>query len=125
MSSSYNGIDLFGPGPHRFALARQGESVVANYVISASPPNGSTAQGAIELDVIIRGRLTAASESALWTKRDAIRAQITDPPALATLVDHHGRGWSDMSFIEWIENDRTDRGRVVSIGYTARFRKFL
>lgn len=125
MSSSYGGVDVFGPGPHRFAVGKQGEGVVANYLIGASPAQGTTAQGPVELDVVVRGRLVATSESALWSRRDAIRSAITHPPAVATLVDHHGRSWSDMSFIEYVEGDRTDRGRVRSLAYTARFRRFI
>src|SRR5881394_1017325 len=112
--SSFNSLDLFGSGPHRFALAKQGEDVVPNFTLG-SGGSGSTAVGPIELDVIITGRLVAASEGDLWTLRDAIAAQLTDPPTAATLVDDHGRTWSGISFITYTESDRTDRGRAWSI----------
>jgi hypothetical protein len=123
--SSFQGANLFGSGPHRFALGVQGQSVVANYVIGATPPNGSTAQGLRELDITVRGRLVSSSESGLWTLRDAVVAKLTDPVQTGTLVDQHGRSWTGMSFIEYKEGDRVDRGRVRSVEYTAVFRKFL
>lgn len=123
MSSSFNGIDLFGSGPHRFALGKQGELVVQN-TAGGIPTGGSTAVAALELDVVVRGRLVASSESGLWSLRDAITAQLQHPPVQATLVDLHGRTWADMSFIRFESEARTDRGRVVSLGYVATFRRF-
>jgi predicted nucleotidyltransferase len=122
--SSFNSLDLFGSGPHRFALGPQGEDVVPNFVLG-SGGSGSTAVGPIELDVTVAGRLVAADESDLWTLRDAITVQLTDPPTAATLVDNHGHTWTGISFITYTEADRTDRGREWSIEYTAVFRKFI
>lgn len=123
MSSTFNSIGLFNSGPHRFAIGPQGESMVQNYIIGASPSHGSTPQGALELDIVVTGRLVATSESALWTIRNAIAAQLTHPPVTATLTDHHGHSWNDMSFIEFKEDDRTDRGRARSVAYRAVFRR--
>jgi hypothetical protein len=122
--SSFKGLDLFGSGPHRFHLAKQGEDVVPNFVLGAGG-SGSTPVGPIELDVIVTGRLTAASESALWSLRDAITAQLADPPVPGTLIDSHSRTWTDISFITYEEADRADRGRTWSIEYTATFRRFI
>jgi hypothetical protein len=122
--SSYKSLDLFGSGPHRFALAKQGEDVVPNFTLGTGG-SGSTVIGPIELDVIVSGRLVAADESALWTLRDAITAQLTDPPVPGTLIDNHGRTWSDMSFITYQEADRVDRGRAWSVEYKAVFRRFI
>ena len=66
-------------------------------------------------------------------------AQLTDPPTAATLIDHHGRTWNDMSFVRFEPLEpsgaqgtgaggaggRTDRGRVRSLAYRATFVKFL
>lgn len=123
MSSTFNGVGLFNSGPHRFAIGARGESMVNNYIIGASPSHGTTAQGELELDVVVTGRLVASSESALWTLRNAVAAQLTHPPVTATLIDHHGHSWSGMSFIEFKEEDRTDRGRQRSVAYRAVFRK--
>lgn len=124
MSSSFNGIGLFNSGPHRFAQLAQGESVVPNFTIGASPPNGSTPQGLKELDVVVSGRLVAGSEGALWGQRDAIVAQLQHPPVTGVLVDHHGRTWAGMSFVGFEEGAQTDRGRTVSLPYRAVFRRF-
>lgn len=123
MSSTFNGQGIFNSGPHRFSTAAQGESMVSNFVIGAAPPYGTTAQGPRELDVIVAGRLVASSESALSTLRSAVTAQLTHPPTTASLVDHFGHAWTGLSFIEYKEDDRTDRGRVTSVAYRAVFRK--
>lgn len=123
MSSSFKSLDLFGSGPHRFALARQGQALQSE--MFATPPNsGSRYLGLVELQVIVTGRLVAASEADLWTLRDAVTAQLLDPPAPGTLIDLRGRSWSDLSFVGFIVGDRTDRGRAVSLSYEARFVKF-
>src|SRR5262249_24971703 len=123
MSSTFKSLPLFNSGPHRFALAPQGEYVLLNARVSPSTP-GSTPIGPLELVITITGRLIAASEAALWTLRDAIPPQLTDPVQTGTLIDHHGRTWTDMSFITFKEDARTDRARVVSMGYIATFIRF-
>lgn len=123
MSSTFNGQGIFNSGPHRFSTGPQGESMVSNFVIGALPPNGTTAQGPRELDVIVTGRLVAPSESSLWMLRNAVAAQLTHPPTAASLVDHFGHTWTGLSFIEYKEEDQTDRGRVTSVAYRAVFRK--
>lgn len=122
MPSTFKSLALFA-GPHRFALAKQGHLVVADFALGGYGPN-SYPLGLVELEVIVTGRLVAASESALWTLRDAMAAQLLDPPTPGTLVDTHGRTWEGMSFHTYIEGDRTDRGRMRSIAYEARFRRF-
>ena len=123
MSSSFKSLDLFGSGPHRFAVARQGQALESE--LFQSPPNSGTRYlGPVELQVIVIGRLISSDEAGLWTLRDAITAQLLDPPSPGALVDLHGRSWADMSFVGFIAADRTDRGRQVSLSYEARFIKF-
>lgn len=123
MSSSFKSLDLFGSGPHRFALGRQGQALESE--LFATPPNSGTRYlGLVELQVIVTGRLVAPRETDLWTLRDAVTAQLLDPPAPGTLIDLNGRSWSDMSLVSFIAGDRTDRGRVTSLAYGARFVKF-
>ncbi len=123
MPSSFKSLNLFGSGPHRFALARQGQALASE--LFSSPPNSGTRYlGLVELQVIVKGSLVAATETDLWTLRDAVTAQLLDPPSPGTLIDLHGRTWTDMSFVGFIAGDRTDRGRVVSLEYEARFVKF-
>ncbi len=124
MPSSFKSIDLFGSGPHRFAVGAQGEQVLSN-LRNPIPLPGSTPIGPLELVVKVTGRLVAASESALWALRDAITAEFAHPPVPGTLVDHHGRTWTGMCFVTFEEGDRTDRGRTRSVEYSATFLRFL
>ena len=122
--SSFNGLDLFGSGPHRFSLGSRGQVVFGSLAaVNAAAPD-SYPVGPRELDVFVHGRLVAASESALWTLRDAVAAQLPDPPTKATLVDSGGRSFADMTFIRYEELGRRDLGRVYSVAYVATFRRF-
>ena len=123
MPSSFKSLDLFGSGPHRFNLGPEGQALQSELFLP-TPNSGSLYRGLVELEVIVTGRLIAASESALWTLRDAITAQLLDPPAPGTLIDLHGRTWTDMSFIRFTPADRTDRARTTSLAYEARFLRF-
>ncbi len=123
MASTFKGLDLFGSGPHRFRMLRRGQLVVSEFALGMLSP-GSLYLGLVEEMVEIRGRLAASSESALWTLRDAVLAQVLHPPSPGTLVDHSGRSYADMSFVRFEHGDRTDRGRAVSIEYTALFVDF-
>lgn len=125
MASSFNGVDLFGPGPHRFSQGAQGNLVVPVSVYSGVFLPGSITYGMIDLDVIVTGRLVADSEAALWTKRNAITAILQFPPIAATLIDHHAHSWTNMSFYKFEEGNRTDRARKASLAFTAHFRKAL
>jgi hypothetical protein len=120
--SSFKSLNLFGSGPHRFAFGRQGYLITLDYYNGGSG-GGSTPQGVIDLDIFVRGRLVATSESALWTLRDAIRAQLTTPLVAGTLVDSGGRSWTSMGLVSFVEQDRRDLGRVYSSGYLVQFRK--
>ncbi|MCC6659577.1 MAG: hypothetical protein IT437_01695 [Phycisphaerales bacterium] len=123
MASSFKGLDLFGSGPHRFALRKQGELVVPELSLG-SAISGSLYLGPLETCVVVTGRLVAASDAALWALRDAVTAELLDPPAPGTLIDHHGRTWTDMSFITFEPEGPTDRGRLVTLAYTAVFLDF-
>jgi hypothetical protein len=120
MPSSFKGLDLFGSGPHRFNVRRQGQALSSELFLSTPQP-GTRYHGLLELDIIISGRLVAAAESALDTLKSAITAQLLDPPAPGTLIDHHERSYTDMSFVRFTPADRIDRGRVISLAYRARF----
>lgn len=124
MGSTFKGLDIFGSGPHRFAVAKAGQLVVPELSLGQQG-SGSVYLGLLEPKVIVTGRLVASSESGLWALRDAVTALLVDPPAPGTLVDHHGRTWTEMSFVSFEAEDRTDRGRTRSLGYTAVFLNFL
>lgn len=122
MPSTFKSLALF-VGPHRFAVARQGHLVLSELALGGFGPN-TYPLGLIEMEVLVTGRLVAPAESGLWSLRDALAAQLVDPPTPGTLTDGHGRSWTDMSFHSYIEGDRTDRGRTWSITYQALFRRF-
>ena len=123
MASSYKGKDLFGSGPHRFRVGRQGQVTVSDLSLGGFSAD-SFAVGPRELEIVVRGRLVASSEAALWALRDVVVAELVDPPEAGILLDTAGRSWSGMSFIAFDEDDRTDRGRAWSVGYRAVFRRF-
>lgn len=123
-STTFNTLALFASGPHRVVHLPIGEAVLPNGVLNPVNP-GSTPIGPIELEIEIRGRLIASSESALWSLRDAIAAQLTHPPTTGTLEEPSGRSWSSMSFVSFTAAGPTDRGRTWSIAYIARFIRFL
>ena len=126
MGSSYKGVDLFGSGPHRFAMARQGHLVLSAFAAFGDFSPTTYPLGLYELGVVVTGRLVATSEAALWARRDAITAQLEDTfsPTPGTLADGLGRTWPEMVLFLYEEQDRVDRGRAWSVGYTARFRRF-
>ncbi len=121
--SSYSGQDLFGSGPHRTYLGRRGQLLTIDF-FGGESGGGSTAQGLMDWDIVIRGRLIASGDAGLTTLRNAILAQLQDPPVLATLIDTQGRTWNDMSLVTFSDRGRRDRGRQFSIRYEAVFRKF-
>jgi hypothetical protein len=123
MPSSFKSLDLFGSGPHRFRVARRGQAL-SSELFQSPPASGTLYHGAVELSVTVSGRLAAASESGLWLLRDAVTAELLDPPAPGTLVDLHGHSWTDMSFVGFTPAERTDRGRLFSLSYEARFLRF-
>ena len=123
MPPSFKSLPLFSSGPHRFRVDRRGHLVLSELALGGIGPS-TYPLGLIELEVIVTGRLVAANDTALWALRDAMTAQLLDPPMPGTLVDAHGRIWSDMSFHSYAEGDRADRARLRSITYEARFRRF-
>jgi hypothetical protein len=120
--SSFKGQNLFGSGPHRTAFGRQGYLLTLNF-FNGQGGGGSTAQGLLDLDVFIRGRLVADSETQLWTLRDAIRAELASAPSIGTLVDTAGRSWNGMALVSYREAGRRDVGRKFTMRYEAQFRR--
>lgn len=128
MASSFKGVDIFGSGPHRFTMAAQGMRAVSLAAVADNPTvEGSAWFGDIELEVHVRGRLVAAGESALWTLRDAVvaYADTDNTPVPGTLIDLHGKTWTSMSMFRYEELGGVARGRVWSVGYQCRFRRFI
>ena len=125
MASSYDGEDLFGSGPHRFGIGQQGIETTPRWRVTGnSTHTGTLPLGNAEFDVLVTGRLVAATEAGLWTLREAMADKAVFATAGKVLVDNVGRSFATMWFIEYTEANRVDRGRLWSIGYTALFRDF-
>lgn len=122
MGSSWKGDNLFGSGPHRFGMTRRGFLLAPDFT-SDVPTPVFFEYGAYEWKMLVTGRLVAASESALWTLRDAAQSSL-DAKGLGTLIDLHGRAFEEMFFSRLTWGEETDRGRKVSIAYLAEFHKF-
>ncbi|MBX3364466.1 MAG: hypothetical protein KF866_06855 [Phycisphaeraceae bacterium] len=123
MATSYKSLGLFNSGPHRVSVGSQGQVILSEVAVGGFGP-GSIPLGLGEPEVRVTGRLAASSEAGLWALRDEIVGQLVHPPTPGEFVDHHGRTFAEMSFIRFIEGDRTDRGREHTLAYTAVFRRF-
>lgn len=118
--SSFGGAAIFASGPHRFAEGSSGVQLIQNTALFPGVP-GRSALGPLERTVTVTGRLVASSEAGLWSLRDAIATRLTFPPTRGTLVDQHGRSWTDMDFVTFTPGPTVERGRVWSVEYSARF----
>ena len=126
MPSMYNGAALFDSGPHRFEMERQGITELPpreRFAEQSSPSPVWIPLGKVQLSVVVRGRLAAASEAALWTLRDAISGAITSQPSTGTLQDGLGRSWPNMWLVRYAEKGPVAIGRTWSIAYEAVFRE--
>lgn len=122
LSSSFNGDDLFGSGPHRFHLGPVGRQVVQRTTIDPTY-SGTQDIGPLDGDILIRGRLIAADEAELWTLIDTITGKLTDPPTIADLLDHRARLFKNFAFVSFTPMGRTDRAGKTTLAYKARFTK--
>lgn len=124
MPITFDSTPIFGPGPMRTHEGERGSQVLIKARVSAFDP-GSQAIGPLEVNVHVRGRLVADSDSSLHAAIDAVHTLLTHPPTAATLADGRSRSWSDMSFTSFTVADRIDRGRETSVSFEARFVRFL
>lgn len=120
--SSFKGLDLFGSGPHRFTVGRQGSRLVSYAAASGDPTlPGVFVSGDLDLRVTVAGRLVATSEPALWALRDAIAAQAAAGAGPGLLADGRGRSWPDLKLASFTPAGPVERGRVFSLAYEAEF----
>lgn len=122
MGSTFGGVAHFNSGPHRFVVKRLGRLVQGPFQTALDLPY-STDRGPAEVAVVQTGRLTAATNAALWTLIDSIHAK-AESGTTATLIDHHGRQWTNMQMISFKMEDRIDRGRVYSVRYKVDYLRF-
>lgn len=121
--SQFKGVDLFGSGPHRFVLGEQGQTLRERSFLFALPSEyGAIPVGPLDLVVTVAGRLVGADDAAVWSRVDAIQAQLDGFVPSGTLDDGRGRVWTGMYFVSFEPAGGMDRGRRVSLGYEARFR---
>lgn len=123
MPSSFNAIDLFSSGPHRFSVGPMGSQLIENTLISLTTP-GRQSIGPLDGDITVRGRLIADTEPDLWALIDTITAQLTTPLTTGDLIDLHDRAFKNVSFISLTLLAPFDRARAVSVPYEARFTQF-
>ena len=120
--STFDSTDLFGSGPCRFTVGPRGQQLALNSDVERDPTaEGSQAIGPLDGEVLVRGRLVGASDGDLATLVGVVAGKLG---VVANLVDDHSTTYPDVTFISFAAADRTDRGRTVSLGYTARFLKF-
>jgi hypothetical protein len=120
--SSFKGLNLFASGPHRFQVGREGRRVISYAAVTGDPSTpGSFVSGDHELRITVTGRLVASTEPALWALRDAITAQAASTATAGTLDDGRSRTWPDMKLLTFTPESPTDRGRRVTLPYTAEF----
>lgn len=122
MASTFGGVAYFNSGPHRFVIKRIGRLVQGPFQTALDLPY-STDRGPAEVAVVQIGRLTAATNAALWAIIDSIQTRAENTTA-ATLIDHHGRQWTNMRLIAFTMESRIDRGRVYSVRYRADYLRF-
>lgn len=122
MSSSFKSQSLFNSGPHRFVPHVRGVQLIPYLAIGSQQP-GSFVLGTQEALIVVTGRLVASDDAGLDALLATIQTHLDAIGLPGTLVDHHGRSYTDMSFTRFEPEDRVDRGRAVSLGYIARFHR--
>lgn len=123
MASTFAGLSLFNSGPHRFAMGGLGRLLIGPLRSPTFEDHTTDAGAPLEVRVMQRGRLIAATPAALWTLVDAIKTH-AELPRTGTLVDHHGRSWTSMTLIRFEPTGPMDRGRTCSIPYVAEYLRF-
>lgn len=122
MSSTFANLALFNSGPHRFIVGRLGRFTRGPFSTFLELPH-TTDDAKRELVITQNGRLAASTNAALWSLADAVQAE-AELPRNGTLIDHHGRPWTNMTLISFRPADRIDRGRVYSLAYRATYLRF-
>ncbi len=120
--STFKGDDLFGSGPHRFTVGREGRRIVTYAAVAGDPSvPGSFTSGDLELRITVTGRLIADDDAELWTLRDAITAAAASTNTPGVLADGRGRSWPNMTLVSFEPAGPTDRARRTTLPYTAEF----
>lgn len=119
MRSTYNGVQYFDSGPHRFIIGETGRIILPPFAGSNALPIWSD-EGQQTLRITQRGRLIDDDEDGLWEQFRAIQTE-AESDTIADLVDAGGQVWEDMRMVSVTATGPVDRGRVVSIGYEIEY----
>lgn len=117
--SSIAGQTLFDSGPHRFVIRRVGSLWFPPFALDVFQPNVDVT-GPIELRIVQTGRLVAADDADLAAQIEAIKAA-GEAQLTGALVDNAGQVWAGMTFLTFRAAEAVDRGRAVSLAYTADY----
>jgi hypothetical protein len=119
MSSSIAGQTLFNSGPHRFYVKPVGMLFVPPLFFD---PLQTTINVIVplQLSIIQTGRLIGTSEQDLWSQFSAIQLA-AEAQLNGVLIDNNNISWLDMTLLRFASEDRVDRGRVISLAYTATY----
>lgn len=117
--SAIAGQTLFNSGPHRFMTRKVGSLWFPPYALDAFQ-TGVEVTGPIELHIVQTGRLIASSDADLVAQINAIKSA-GEGQLTGSLVDNAGQVWTNMTFLTFRPADAIDRGRVISLAYTADY----
>lgn len=117
--SAIAGQTLFNSGPHRFVLRKVGSLWFPPFALDQFQP-GVEVTGPIQLHIVQTGRLIAPDDASLTAQVNAIKAA-GEAQLTGALVDNQGQTWTNMTFLTFRPADAVDRGRVVSLAYTADY----
>lgn len=118
--STIAGQSLFNSGPHRFIVRTVGRLWVPPLTLDALQDLTTVYTANLEVAIKQTGRLTGTSVADLWSQVETIRARC-EAKLNGTLVDNNGQSWTNMTLLTFRPADRVDRGRIVSLTYTADY----
>jgi len=118
MGSTFAGLSLFDSGPHRFTPRTMGRIWLPPLTIDELQETTLVLDVPRELVIVQRGRLVAADDAALWGQVDVIRGH-AEAALTGALVEASGRAWADVTLLGFTAGEQVDRGRRVSLGYSA------
>lgn len=122
--STFNAIDLFSSGPHRFIVGPIAEQLLERTRISPTLA-GAEPIGRLDESVIVRGRLVAKTAEGLWGLRDQFATLITHPPTAGELIDAVGHSYGEFYLISFSTPEPVAIGANLSLAYEARFTRFF
>lgn len=123
MAVRFDGKKIFGDGPQRVSVHPIGQELLQRFRMLPNAP-GMQPNGTLDFAVVVKGRLVYDDEESLWTRRELIAEELTDPPAAKQFEDGVGRDYGEMRFVTFTAGDRTDRGRKVTLAFEALFVAF-